>query len=404
VNVVKLKQKSIWEISLNANDSWGWKNMLELRDKIKEYVFYRVGNGKKILVWHDKWCEEGPLINIVSYRSIYDARLKPNATISEMIVDGNWIWPREWYDKYPVLRNVQCPTITQNLEDKVLWLTREGNLVPYSTKAVWKDLRGVWPIMKWHHVVWFSQFNPKHAFVMWMAIQGRLMTQYRIKVWKKDDELRCPLCKKVADSHKHLFYECVYSAKVWKEMRQFMKLDKDYESMVERNGRIFKSESRTEDELCCVIKENIKNKLMSLRVKRSSEVFEVCGYEVCLVPLVVVWLDSVWWVEIGPSNALSQGDKMEEGVCSLLSDANSSLPLDLFSEDVATEDFERLFDDATSFSSPSHYGCGLNGEGGWEAGNVVKSLWFLVLYGECNWKIKVLILKDTFGLSFRLVF
>ncbi|GKB99230.1 RNA-directed DNA polymerase, eukaryota, reverse transcriptase zinc-binding domain protein [Tanacetum coccineum] len=155
VNVVKLKQKSIWEISLNANDSWGWKNMLELRDKIKEYVIYRVRNGKKISIWHDKWCEQGPLINIISYRSIYDARLKPNATVSDMI----------------------------NMEDNVLWLKRDGNPIPYSTKAVWKDLR-----------------------VM---------------------------------------------------------------------NKLFKSESRTKVDLCCVIKENIKNKLMSLRVKRSSEIMRI---------------------------------------------------------------------------------------------------------------------------------
>nr|GEZ63584.1 hypothetical protein [Tanacetum cinerariifolium] len=228
------------------------------------------------------------------------------------------------------------------MEDKVLWLKRYGNPVSYSTKAVWKDLRGFWPIVKWHHVIWFFQFNPKHAFMMWMAIQGRLMTQDRIKIWKKDDDLKCPLCKKVADSHKHLFYECEYSIKVWKEMRQFMKLDSDYESMVEvielledkasknkicrvlnrlmlavvtyfiwqeRNGRIFKPESRTKIELYCVIKENIKNKLMSLRIKRSS----------VLGSLVIELLWSYM-----------------------------------------------LLDGATSCSPPSHCGCGLNVEGEWK--------------------------------------
>ncbi|GJW79885.1 RNA-directed DNA polymerase, eukaryota, reverse transcriptase zinc-binding domain protein [Tanacetum coccineum] len=32
VNIVKLKQYSLWEVSLNANDSWGWKNMMDLRE------------------------------------------------------------------------------------------------------------------------------------------------------------------------------------------------------------------------------------------------------------------------------------------------------------------------------------------------------------------------------------
>ncbi|GKB08693.1 RNA-directed DNA polymerase, eukaryota, reverse transcriptase zinc-binding domain protein [Tanacetum coccineum] len=161
-------------------------------------------------------------------KSIYDATLNSNATVAEMIVDGNWIWPNEWYIKYPILRHIQCPAIIDNIEDKVLWLNRSGAPVPYSTKTMWKDLRGVWPITRWHHVIWFSQLNPKHAFIMWMAIHGKLMTQDRISIWNKDDDLKCPLCKTVVDSHKHLFYECEYSAKVWKDMCKMMKLDRDY--------------------------------------------------------------------------------------------------------------------------------------------------------------------------------
>ncbi|GJR74088.1 RNA-directed DNA polymerase, eukaryota, reverse transcriptase zinc-binding domain protein [Tanacetum coccineum] len=169
--------------------------MLDLRDKIKEFVIYKVRNREKISVWHDKWCEQGPLINIISYISIYDARLKSNATVAEMIVDGNWIWPSEWYVKYYILRNVQCHAIVDNMKDKVLWLNGNGVHAPYSTKSVWKDLRGVCPISRWHHVIWFSQLNHKHAFIIWMAINRKLVTQDRIKIWNKDDDLKCPLCK-----------------------------------------------------------------------------------------------------------------------------------------------------------------------------------------------------------------
>ncbi|GKA38383.1 hypothetical protein Tco_0730934 [Tanacetum coccineum] len=56
VNTVKLKGKSIWEIEIFSSDSWGWKNLLDIRDKIKLYVLYQVGNGLSILAWHDKWC------------------------------------------------------------------------------------------------------------------------------------------------------------------------------------------------------------------------------------------------------------------------------------------------------------------------------------------------------------
>nr|GEV09013.1 NAC domain-containing protein 76-like [Tanacetum cinerariifolium] len=132
----------------------------------------------------------GHFIYFISNRSIYDARLKANATVAEMIVDGNWIWPTEWKDKYPTVRYIQCHAMVENIDDKVMWPNRCSVTVPYSTKNVWKDLRGVWPITIWDHVIWFTQLNLKHAFIMWMAIHRNLITQDRIKVWNKDDDLK----------------------------------------------------------------------------------------------------------------------------------------------------------------------------------------------------------------------
>nr|GEX47105.1 hypothetical protein [Tanacetum cinerariifolium] len=143
---------------------------------------------------------------------------------------------------------------------------------------------------------------------LWKFIEGKLMTQDRIKIWNKDDDLKCFLCKNVSDSHKHLFYECVYSAKVRKEMCLMTKLDIDYESMdevikyledhacknniwsvlnrlilaavtyyllQERNGKIFRQENRNEKELCSIINDNFKYKPMSLQLKRSNVVMNV---------------------------------------------------------------------------------------------------------------------------------
>ncbi|GJR90208.1 hypothetical protein Tco_0214219 [Tanacetum coccineum] len=251
--------------------------MLDLRDKIKEFVLYKVGNGEKISIWHDKWCEQGPLINIVSYRSIYDARFKPNANVAKMIEDGHWILPNEWYDKYLVLKDIQCPTINVSMKDKVLWINRSGVPVPYSTKAVWKDLMGVWPIKNSHHVVLFSQLNPKHAFIL------LILAAVIYYLWHK------------------------------------------------RNGRIFRQESRNENEICYIIKENIKNKKMSLKVKRSSVVMKmVAGYT--MVNFLYLGVSLVEFSIVKGSGLVRI---VYDGWNRECVDANYSVPLDLISKDVA---------------------------------------------------------------------
>ncbi|GJU40154.1 RNA-directed DNA polymerase, eukaryota, reverse transcriptase zinc-binding domain protein [Tanacetum coccineum] len=45
VNVVKLKGKRIWDIPIDKKDSWGWKNLMELRNKVKPHIMYKIGNG-----------------------------------------------------------------------------------------------------------------------------------------------------------------------------------------------------------------------------------------------------------------------------------------------------------------------------------------------------------------------
>ncbi|GJV07038.1 reverse transcriptase zinc-binding domain-containing protein [Tanacetum coccineum] len=54
-------------------------------------------------------------------------------------------------------------------------------------------------------LLWFSQNIPSHAFVLWMAIQKRFMTQDRIYQWNKDNSMKCSLCSSCMDSHDHLY-------------------------------------------------------------------------------------------------------------------------------------------------------------------------------------------------------
>ncbi|GKC03395.1 hypothetical protein Tco_0995005 [Tanacetum coccineum] len=81
VNVVKLKGNSIWEVDIDDNDSGTWKALLNLRSKIRESVWKKIGDGKNTNVWFDKWCNESPLCDIVPFRYIYEARLSERSSI-----------------------------------------------------------------------------------------------------------------------------------------------------------------------------------------------------------------------------------------------------------------------------------------------------------------------------------
>ncbi|GJU81796.1 RNA-directed DNA polymerase, eukaryota, reverse transcriptase zinc-binding domain protein, partial [Tanacetum coccineum] len=212
----KLKGRSIWEVQCDSNSSVGWKNILNLRDKARDHIWWKIGNGISVNVWHDKWCFVGPLSEFIETRDVYDAILNNNWTVSEIIREGRWMWLEEWNNDFERLRQVQVPVLNDEKEDNALWVSSLGQEQHFKIRNVWKD-------MNYNNtkVNWFSRFAqsiPRHTFVTWLAIQKRLMTQDKLMIWRPNDDLKCALCNKRPNSHNHLFFTCEFSNGIWNEL------------------------------------------------------------------------------------------------------------------------------------------------------------------------------------------
>lgn len=66
MHIMRLKDNSIWNVQYNDNDNWSWKCLLELRDKIASQLQFKIGDGKGISMWFDKWHNSGLLINSIT--------------------------------------------------------------------------------------------------------------------------------------------------------------------------------------------------------------------------------------------------------------------------------------------------------------------------------------------------
>ncbi|GJZ34169.1 RNA-directed DNA polymerase, eukaryota, reverse transcriptase zinc-binding domain protein [Tanacetum coccineum] len=75
---------------INNNDNHGWKELMRIRDIIKPYVKFRIGDGKTISVWHDAWCDLGPLDIFIQNKDIYDIRMSNEDCLADAIIDGKW--------------------------------------------------------------------------------------------------------------------------------------------------------------------------------------------------------------------------------------------------------------------------------------------------------------------------
>lgn len=256
-------------------------------------------------MWHDQWCDAGVLSNIVTKRDIYDTRLQDDICVHDMVVNNNWKWPDDWLDIFPSLSNFSVSNILEDIEHITKWKDMIGNLVEFSTKQAWDVFRLHNVEVIWNKIVWFSQCNPRFAFVLWMAIKWRLQTQDRLMKWNSNQNMKCPLCDLVNDSHNHLFFECDFSKTIWDSlmekleernmpiiweniieyfinspcnnsigsvMRRVTLATTVYYIWKERNSRLFRGEMQTQEVVLKNIEENIKLQMLSLKIKKSSNV------------------------------------------------------------------------------------------------------------------------------------
>ncbi|PWA99639.1 RNA-directed DNA polymerase, eukaryota, Reverse transcriptase zinc-binding domain protein [Artemisia annua] len=140
-----------------------------------------------------------------------------NMVVKDVICNGEWTWPEEWIVKYPVLNQIQAVNLIDG-RDELVWKSKKGKVGKFSVKQAYVDLQIEDEDVTWSKLVWFSQNIPKHAFILWLAIQKRLMTQDRLKNWGSYDMMICPLCCEDMDSHQHLFFTSKFSSAFWKEV------------------------------------------------------------------------------------------------------------------------------------------------------------------------------------------
>lgn len=159
----------LWEVGLGATPSYDWRSIMGARQLLIQRVRWRIGNGKCINIWQDRWLGgEGSGRVITPTRLLHE-----NACVSTLIDENNGCWRDDLIKKvffavdYERIKSIH---ISRRLpEDKLCWVggvdgefrVREAyrlamedeNNASSSTgfDPVWKQLRRVaWDILPYN--------------------------------------------------------------------------------------------------------------------------------------------------------------------------------------------------------------------------------------------------------------
>ncbi|KAM6563917.1 hypothetical protein CsatB_023915 [Cannabis sativa] len=74
----------------------------------------------------------------------------------------------------------------------------------------------------WHRDVWDRLSIPKHKFIFWLVMWGRLNTKERIAKYDIHIDETCLFCGKEKESISHLFFACDYSRKCLQQLKAWL--------------------------------------------------------------------------------------------------------------------------------------------------------------------------------------
>ncbi|KAL2246309.1 UNVERIFIED_CONTAM: hypothetical protein Sindi_2899100 [Sesamum indicum] len=165
-----LLTKKLCDIIRENEGSWGWRKILRLQAFLRPMVDYQIGDWQTFYLWQDPWQYLGPL-SVTFPRGPRLLRMEESARLSTFISEGEWQWPP--------ITNFECLEITHGLptihggEDRIIWRFDQGKP---TTQALYRLFDPPGSKVGWSSLLSGSLKIPRHLFILWLAILGKLAT------------------------------------------------------------------------------------------------------------------------------------------------------------------------------------------------------------------------------------
>ncbi|XP_070043239.1 uncharacterized protein [Nicotiana tomentosiformis] len=151
--------------------------------------------------------------------------------------DALWInWIHTFYIKGKELQQLNthtqaCWLVRKILDAKKWFLNMDYNVTlqsccdkdKFSIKKTYLLFLPHLQKVQWKGLVLGPTTIPKHKFIIWLALLGRLATVDRLHKWGIHVQTDCVLCTTRAEKNlQHLFFQCPYSSQIWSALLRWL--------------------------------------------------------------------------------------------------------------------------------------------------------------------------------------
>ncbi|XP_059630184.1 uncharacterized protein LOC132273182 [Cornus florida] len=268
-------------------------------------IKHKIGNGSDTSLWLDYWLPNGPFYDQLHLTDMKILQLNSSIKVDSLIFTNQWVIPpnlqyQQFLQSNEFTSQLQDIPTPFSENDETVWLP--GPTKQFSLSHTIKYQSPPSLLFTWSHLLWYKINKPKHSCVTWLACRGKLFTLDTKPMRKKHYTNACYLCLSDAESLDHLFFNCSFSAHIWRfiqhvagfyveprswgeliswcsstwRSRQFNIHKLFFNAAVyfiwlERNARAFKNRAASPQHIICLIKSCIRAKLSSLKLNRGAK-------------------------------------------------------------------------------------------------------------------------------------
>jgi hypothetical protein len=101
----------------------------------------------------------------------------------------------------------------QVIDLMTVWEQKRGGF----TSNAYASLRPQSSVVTWEKIVWEQRALPRHNFILWLAMFGKLRTKDRLRFIHTD--ILYIFCRQAEESYGHLFFGCNWTFSLWSKVK-----------------------------------------------------------------------------------------------------------------------------------------------------------------------------------------
>lgn len=190
---------------------------------MEPHVLHIIRDGRHTWLWLDQWHYDGILMKLYGEGIRHSLRQSRDCKVAEILINGAWnprpIGSHLLSNMWASLSTIK--KLPGDCNDTVVWKADLKGI--FSIKTAWSLLKQHTNLVRWFNVVWCPGFIPKHSFVSWHALHGKLQTQTLLRRYGIVNISRCCSCWNHSKDLEHLCFTCSFTSKVWIQLLKLIR-------------------------------------------------------------------------------------------------------------------------------------------------------------------------------------